>query len=81
MTSVGIVGAGRAGTLHAEAARAARGVHLAGICASSADSPRAAALAGALDCAVLGLAELAGACDAVVVAVPATARDGDRRPR
>ena len=68
MTSVGIVGAGRAATLHAEAVRAARGVTLAGVTASSPASPRAAALAGALDCSVLTLAELAGACDVAVIA-------------
>ena len=70
MTSVGIVGAGRAATLHAEAVRAARGVHLAGVAASSSTSPRAAALAGALDCPVLTLRELANACDAAVIATP-----------
>ncbi len=73
MTSVGIVGAGRAATLHAEAARAARGVHLAGVSASSPASPRAAALAGALDCPVLTLAELSRRCDAVVIATPPAA--------
>lgn len=74
MTSVGIVGAGRAATLHAEAVRAARGTRLAGVAASSAESPRAAALAGALDCPVLTLRELADACDVAVVATPPAAR-------
>ena len=74
VTSVGIVGAGRAATLHAEAARAARGVTLAGVSASSPDSPRAAALAGALDCPVLTLAELSRVCDAVIVATPPASR-------
>ena len=74
MTSVGIVGAGRAATLHAEAVRAARGVHLAGVTARSADSPRAAALAGALDCPVLTMRELVRACDVAVVATPPAAR-------
>ena len=73
VTSVGIVGAGRAATLHAEAVRAARGVTLAGVCASSPASPRAAALAGALDCPVLTLAELSRACDVAVIATPPAA--------
>ena len=72
--SVGIVGAGRAATLHAEAVRATRGVHLAGVTASSIASPRAAALAGALDCAVLTVRELADACDVAVIATPPAAR-------
>ena len=70
VTSVGIVGAGRAATLHAEAVRAARGAHLAGVAASSTTSPSAAALAGALDCPVLTVRELADACDAAVIATP-----------
>ena len=70
MTSVGIVGAGRAATLHAEAVRAARGVALAGVSALSPASPRAAALAGALDCPVLTMPQLSRACDLVVVATP-----------
>ena len=74
MTSVGIVGAGRAATLHAEAVRAARGAHLAGVAASSTTSPRAAALAGALECPVLTVPELADACDAAVIATPPAAR-------
>ena len=74
MTSVGIVGAGRAATLHAEAVRAARGVHLAGVAARSTASPRAAALAGAMDCPVLTAQELARACDVAVIAVPPAAR-------
>ena len=67
---MGIVGAGRAATLHAEAVRAVRGARLAGISATSADSPRAKALAAALGCPVLSLAELAEACDVVVIATP-----------
>lgn len=74
MISVGIVGAGRAATLHAEAVRAARGVRLAGVTARSADSPRAAALAAALDCPVLTVRELARACDVAVIATPPAAR-------
>ncbi len=70
MTSVGIVGAGRAATLHGEAVRAARGVELAGVSALSFVSPRAAVLAGALDCPVLTLAELSHACDVAVIANP-----------
>lgn len=73
MTSVGIIGAGRAATLHAEAVRAARGVTLAGVSASSPSSPRAAALAGALDCPVLTLAELSRICDVAVIATPPAA--------
>ena len=73
MTSVGIVGAGRAATLHAEAVRAARGVTLTGVSASSPASPRAAALAGALDCPVLTLAELSRVCDVAVIATPPAA--------
>ena len=74
MTSVGIVGAGRAATLHAEAVRATRGVHLAGVAGSSPTSPRAAALAGALDCPALTVRELANACDVAVIATPPAAR-------
>ena len=74
MTSVGIVGAGRAATLRAEAVRAARDVRLAGVAARSTASPRAAALAGALDCPVLTVQELARACDMAVIATPPAAR-------
>ncbi len=74
MTSVGIVGAGRAATLHAEAVRAARGVRLAGVAARSTSSPGAAALAGALDCPVLTMRELGLACDVAVIATPPVAR-------
>ena len=74
VTSVGIVGAGRAATLHAEAVRAARGVHLAGVAARTPHSPRAAALAGALDCPVLTLRELANSCDVAMIATPPAAR-------
>ena len=74
MTSVGIVGAGRAATLHAEAVRAARGLELAGVAPLSSASLRAAALADALGCPVLTLPELSRACDAVVVATPPAAR-------
>ena len=76
VTSVGIVGAGRAATLHAEAVRAARGVTLAGVSASSPASAKAAALAGALDCPVLTLAELARVCDVAVIATPPGSRSG-----
>lgn len=76
MTSVGIVGAGRAATLHAEAVRAARGVTLAGVSASSPASPRAAALAGALDCPVLTPAEFSRVCDVAVIATPPGSRSG-----
>ena len=75
VTSVGIVGAGRAATLHAEAVRAAAGMELAGVAAQDPGSPRAAALAAALDCPVLKLAELASRCDLVVVATPPPARE------
>ena len=68
------MGAGRAATLHAEAVRATRGVRLAGVASRSTDSPRAAALAGALDCSVLTIRELARACDVAVVATPPAAR-------
>ena len=71
---MGIVGAGRAATLHAEAVRAARGVALAGVSALSPVSPRAAALAGALECPVLTLAELARASDVAVIATPPASR-------
>lgn len=74
MTSLGIVGAGRAATLHAEAVRATRGVHLAGVTASSPESPGAAALAEALDCPVLTMRELGLACDVAVIATPPAAR-------
>ena len=70
MISVGIVGAGRAATLHAEAVRAARGVTLAGVSARTPVSPKAAALAAALDCGVLTLAEVSRACDVAVIAAP-----------
>ena len=71
---MGIVGAGRAATLHAEAVRAARGVTLAGVSALSPLSPRAAALGEALHCGVLTLAEVSDACDAAVIATPPAAR-------
>ena len=74
MTSVGIVGAGPAATLHAEAVRATRGVHLAGVTASSTVSPGAAALADALDCPLLTARDLANACDVAVIATPPAAR-------
>ena len=74
MTSVGIVGAGRAATLHAEAVRAAGGARLAGVTATSTDSPRAVALGAALDCPVLTMRELARACDVAVIATPPAAR-------
>ncbi|MXZ98895.1 MAG: hypothetical protein F4Z23_07655 [Acidimicrobiaceae bacterium] len=74
VTSVGIVGAGRAATLHAESVRAARGVRLAGVTAQSTASPKAAALADALDCPVLTARELAGTCDVAVIATPPAAR-------
>ena len=70
VTSVGIVGAGRGATLHAETVRVSPGMELAGVSASSQGSPRAAALAGGLDCPVLALPELARACDLAVVATP-----------
>ena len=74
MTSVGIVGAGRAATLHAEAVRAAGGVRLAGVAARSTASSRAVALADALDCPVLTARELARTCDVAVIATPPAAR-------
>ena len=46
---------------------------LAGVTASSPASPRAAALAGALDCPVLTLAELSRVCDVAVIATPPAA--------
>jgi len=70
VTPVGIVGAGRAATLHAEAVRTVRGAHLAGVAASSPLSPRAAALGGALGCPVLTVRELADSCDVAVIATP-----------
>ena len=74
VTSVGIFGAGRAATLHAESVRAARGVHLAGVAARSTASTRAAALSGALDCPVMTARELARACDVAVIATPPAVR-------
>ncbi|MCY4176352.1 MAG: Gfo/Idh/MocA family oxidoreductase [Acidimicrobiaceae bacterium] len=74
MITVGIVGAGRAATLHAEAVRAAGSARLAGVAARSSDSPRAAALAEALNSRVLTVGQLTEACDAVVVAAPPQAR-------
>ena len=76
VSAVGIVGAGRAATLHAEAVRATRGARLAGVAATSTDSPRAVALAGALDCPVLTMRELARACDVAVIATPPAVRAG-----
>lgn len=70
VSAVGIVGAGRAATLHAEAVRAGRGTELAGVSSLSPTSPRAGALAGALDCSVLSTAELGRASDVVVIAAP-----------
>ena len=75
MTSVGIVGAGRAATLHAETVRAAAGMELAGVAARDPGSPRAFALAAGLDCPVLRLAELGNRCDLVVVATPPAVRE------
>ena len=69
VTVVGIIGAGRGATLHAEAVRAA-GMQLAGVAARSPVSGRAAALATEHGCAALPLAELASACDIAVVATP-----------
>ncbi len=70
MTTIGIIGAGRAATLHAEAVRATRGAQLAGVAARSTDSPKAAALAEALDCRVMTVQQLVKTCDAIVVAAP-----------
>ncbi len=67
---MGVVGAGRGAVLHAEAVRAAAGLQLAGVAAQSPTSPRAVALAAALDCEVLELAELARRCDVAVIATP-----------
>lgn len=71
---MGIVGAGRAATLHAEAARAAVGLELVGVAVRSPTSATAAALAGGLDCRVMTLPELARTCDLAVVATPPSAR-------
>ena len=73
VTFVGIIGAGRGATLHAEAVRTTAGMQLAGVAALSPVSVRAATLAGELDCAALPLAELAAACDIAVVATPPAA--------
>jgi len=70
MTTIGIIGAGRAATLHAEAVRATRSAQLAGVAARSTDSPKAAALAEALDCRVMTVQQLVKTCDAIVVAAP-----------
>ncbi len=70
MTTIGIIGAGRAATLHAEAVRATRSAQLAGVAARSTNSPKAAALAKALDCRVMTVQQLVKTCDAIVVAAP-----------
>ncbi len=74
MTTIGIIGAGRAATLHAEAIRATPNTRLAGVAARSPDSPRAAALAEALRCRVLTVPQLLQVCDAAVVAAPPLTR-------
>ncbi len=74
MTTIGIIGAGRAATLHAEAIRATPDTRLAGVAARSPDSPRAAALAEALRCRVLTVPQLLQVCDAAVVAAPPLTR-------
>ncbi|MFQ5556067.1 MAG: Gfo/Idh/MocA family protein [Acidimicrobiales bacterium] len=70
MTRIGIVGAGRAATLHAEALRALPGVELAGICGADPLSTRVATLAGVHGSPVLALPELVERSDALVVAIP-----------
>ncbi len=68
VTAVGIVGAGRAATLHAEATRVARGVRLAGVTARTPHSAKASALSTALECPIMTMRELARASDVVVIA-------------
>lgn len=74
MTLVGIVGAGRAATVHAEAVRAVRGAALAGVTARTPNSPKAAALARAVGCPVLTARQMARACDVAVIATPPATR-------
>lgn len=74
MTRIGIVGGGRAATLHAEAARAARGVTLVGVGGRSPGT--AGPLTDALGVPDLPLVDLAAAADGLVVAVPPPAVAG-----
>lgn len=69
---MGVIGAGAAAVLHAEAARAARSLELFAVAARP-GSPRARVLAAALGCAATSVAELGRHCDLAVVAVPPTA--------
>jgi predicted dehydrogenase len=80
MTSIAIVGGGRAATLHAEAARAAPGADLVGVGGRSPGT--ATALAAAMGVDDLPLDDLIARADGLVVAVPPDAVGGvlDRIP-
>lgn len=73
MTRVGIVGAGRAAVLHAEAARASTALSLTAVAARPSSS-RAASLVAALGCDASTVAQLGDMCDVAVVATPPAAR-------
>ena len=70
MTRIGIVGAGKAATLHAEAIRVMPDVELSAISAGSDQSASAALLSGEFDCPVLAFDRLGEVSDALVVATP-----------
>ncbi|MEM7140021.1 MAG: NAD(P)-binding domain-containing protein [Actinomycetota bacterium] len=73
MTRIGIVGGGRGATLHAEAARAVRGVDLVGV--GGRDPGTATELAAAVGVPDLAIPALIATADALVVAVPPAAVD------
>ncbi len=68
MTTLAIIGAGKAAVLHAESSRAIAGVQLIGIGGRSLG--RASAAAEALDCAELSVDDMIKRADMLVVAVP-----------
>ncbi len=72
---IGIIGAGKAATLHAEALRQLRShdVELVGFACLDPTTDRAKAFGDNFDCAAMSVAELARCCEALVVAVPAKA--------
>ncbi len=71
VSALGIVGAGRAATLHAEASRLARGMRLIGVAGRTRASVRAKQLATAFDCEATTVAALVRRCDLLVIATPA----------
>ncbi len=68
MTTLAIIGAGRAAAVHAESSRAVAGVQLIGIGGRAPGRAREAA--AALGCEELSVAEMIGRADMLIVAVP-----------